>query len=416
VSKRIIVIWLACFAAGMAFAESQPGAPSDPVAKLGQSIRDGKVQLTFEQNGFGFLRSLLKSLQVPADSQVLVFSKTSFQQDLISPKAPRALYFNDEVSVGFVQGGEVYELSAIDPARGLQFYTLDAHAGAQPVPVHRGAECLKCHGPVNAFVPGLIVASVYPNRDGTPFFAGGGSLFNMTDERTPFDMRWGGWYVSGTHGSQRHLGNAVAVADDNPFELEQEGTQNLTSLDHKFDTSKYLVPTSDVVALMTLEHQTRATNLITSLNAQTRNVSSWDKLEAKVQRRVEATIEELVVCMVFADEAALAEPVRGVSTFTETFPKLGPPDEKRRSLRDFELQKRLFRYPLSYMVYSAAFDAISGSIKDRIYQRLYDVLTGKDASPKFARLSPESRLAAFEILKTTKRDLPDYWERLEALR
>jgi hypothetical protein len=269
---------------------------------------------------------------------------------------------------------------------------------------------VKCHGPVNAFVPGLIVASVFPSRDGTPFFAGGGSLFNMTDQRTPFDMRWGGWYVSGTHGSERHLGNAVALADDNPFELEQDGTQNLTSLDRKFDTSKYLVPTSDLVALMTLEHQSRMTNLITSLNARTRGVTSFERLEAKVQRQVEAAIEELIACMVFADEVPLAEPVRGVSTFTTTFPQLGPQDQKGRSLRDFDLQKRVFRYPLSYMVYSPAFDAISASIKERIYRRLFDVLTAKDSSPKFAQLSAQSRLAAFESLRTTKLSLPGYWD------
>jgi len=412
VIRRTILVTLAWFGAAMAaaFAQSHSPVTNDRVTKLGQSISDGKVKLDFEQNGMGFLRSLLRELQIPADSQVLVFSKTSFQQDLISPRTPRAVYFNDDVSVGFVQGGPVYEVSAIDPIHGLQFYTLDAHASDKPAFTLRGAECVKCHGPVNPYVPGMIVASVYPSRDGTPFFAGGGSLFNMTDERTPFDMRWGGWYVTGTHGSQRHLGNAVAISPDDPFELEKEGTQNLTSLDKKFDTSKYPLPTIDLIALMTLEHQTRITNLITSLNARTHALRSFDNLDAAGQHKLEAAIEELVVCMLFADEVPLAEPVRGVSTFTETFPRLGPRDEQGRSLRDFDLHTRLFRYPLSYMIYSSAFDAISPWVKDRIYRRLYDVLTGKDGHAKFAQLSSASKSAAFEILKSTKTDLPAYWQ------
>jgi hypothetical protein len=382
---------------------------NDPVARLSRAIHDGKAKLTFEQNEFGYLRSLLKELHVAEDSQVLVFSKTSFQQDLISPKTPRAVYFNDDVSVGYVQGGEVYEVSAIDPERGLQFYTLDAHPKEQPAFTLRTSDCTKCHNPVNTLVPGLMVTSVYPSRDGTPFFTGGGSLFNTTDHRTPFDMRWGGWYVSGTHGAQHHQGNAVAPAADRPFDLEEEGTQNLTSLSAKFDTSKYLLPSSDLIALMTLEHQTRMTNLITSLNARSRMMHSYDSLEGSDRQRLDAAIEELVTYMVFADEAPLAAPVRGVSTFAETFPKQGPRDEKGRSLRDFDLQKRLFRYPLSYMIYSPSFDAIRPAVAERIYRRLYDVLTGKDNSPKFARLTAESRLAAFEILKATKQNLPGYW-------
>jgi hypothetical protein len=57
-------------------------------------------------------------------------------------------------------------------------------------------------------------------------------------------------------------------------------------------------------------------------------------------------------------------------------------------LRDFDLQTRMFKYPLSYMIYSRAFDAMPALVKDRVYQRLYDILTGKDTSPTYACLSP----------------------------
>jgi hypothetical protein len=253
-----------------------------------------------------------------------------------------------------------------------------------------------------------MVTSVYPSADGTPTFMGGGSLFNSTDHRTPFGDRWGGWYVSGTHGKQRHLGNAIIADPSRPFELEQQGTQNLTDLAGKFETSKYPVPTSDIVALMTLEHQTTITNLLTSLNAQAK-ASTSGAFDAKARARLDQAVESTVTYLLFADEAPLAEPIHGVSTFTETFPRRGPRDGRGRSLRDFDLQTRLFRFPLSYMVYSEAFDALPAPLRERIYQRLYDVLAGKDTRGAFSKLSSDRRRAALEILRDTKPGLPEYW-------
>ncbi len=80
-----------------------------------------------------------------------------------------------------------------------------------------------------------------------------------------------------------------------------------------------------------------------------------------------------------------------------------------RSLRDFDLHKRLFRYPLSYMIYSAAFDAMPEQARSRVYQRLYEVLSGKDQSAPFAHLSPTDRAAILAIVRDTKTGLPKYW-------
>jgi uncharacterized protein with ATP-grasp and redox domains len=113
--------------------------------------------------------------------------------------------------------------------------------------------------------------------------------------------------------------------------------------------------------------------------------------------------------MLFADEASLHGRVQGVSTFTQTFPQRGPRDRQGRSLRDFDLQRRLFKYPLSYMIYSEAFDALPPAVRERVYRRLYQVLTGEDQTPKFKRLSAEDRRAVLEILRDTKSNLPDYW-------
>ena len=78
-------------------------------------------------------------------------------------------------------------------------------------------------------------------------------------------------------------------------------------------------------------------------------------------------------------------------------------------LRDFDLQTRLFRYPLSYMIYDAAFDALPDLAKERIYQRLLEILTGKDQSEAYARLSAADRRAILEIVRETKRGLPADW-------
>jgi hypothetical protein len=371
----------------------------DPVARLARRIERGEVKLEFEADGWGYLRSLLKHLDLYIDSQVLVFSKTSFQLNQISPQTPRALYFNDNVALGAVQNGNVFELTSLDPTQGIIYYTVNAQKDEKPRFERRFNECLNCHGPAK----GLVVSSVFPAKDGTPFVTG--TFFEGVDHRTPFEKRWGGWYVSGTHGAMRHMGNAVAPDPDRPFDLQEAGTQNLTSLTGKFDTSKYVTPTSDIVALMTLEHQTHMTNLILRVGQQFRQASRSAANENSGARLDEA-VEAVVSYMLFADEAPLSAPVKGVSTFTETFAKRGPHDKKGRSLRDFDLEKRLFRYPLSYMIYSEIFDELPLGARLRISQRLYAVLTGNDSSEKFARLSAADRRAILEILQDTKPDWP----------
>jgi len=215
----------------------------------------------------------------------------------------------------------------------------------------------------------------------------------MTDHRTPLSGRWGGWYVTGTSGSQTHLGNNTNLVDPvrsgGPSALP---TQNLTSVAEMFDTSRYIAPTSDIVALMTLEHQTRMTNLMIRVG--------WDSRRGIAQDQVNHEIEEMLDYMLFTDEEPLRAPVKGVSTFTETFARRGPRDSQGRSLRDFDLKTRLFRYPLSYMIYSAAFDGMPAAARDRVYRRLYERLSADPSA---------TARAILEIVRATKPDLPAYW-------
>jgi hypothetical protein len=253
-----------------------------------------------------------------------------------------------------------------------------------------------------------------------PLFHAGGFV---TDHRSPLKERWGGWYVTGTHGAQTHMGNAVARNRDKPDQLDTAGSQNLTDLIRRFDTGAYLTPHSDIVALMTLEHQTHMTNLITRVGFETRMALHMQQalnrelgepagyMSDSTRSRIHAAADELVEYLLFTEEAQLTEPIRGTSRFAEVFAQQGPRDSHGRSLRDFDLRTRIFRYPCSYLIYSEAFDSLPAAARDRIYDRLHAVLSGRDTTAKFARLSPEDRKAIFEILRDTKAGLPESWGR-----
>jgi hypothetical protein len=371
------------------------GPFDDPVARLQRAVETERL------DGPLGLSAVLERLGVSVDSQLLVFSKTSVQRDRISPRRPRAIYFADDVAVASVPGSEVLELAAVDPAKGVVFYTLDTRE--KPPRFARNESCLHCHqGPATLGVPGIYVGSVTTSATGRPDFRLGSIV---TDHRTPFEERWGGWFVSGTSGSQRHHGNEMASDPSFATSSSGEATRNLESLLTRFDPRGYLSEVSDIVALMTLEHQTQMTNLLTRLGWEARMAEDVTKAS------LESRVEELVRYMLFVDEAPLKDPIRGVSTFTETFPQRGPRDAGGRSLRDFDLERRMFRYPLSYMIYSEAFDALPPPVRSRVYRRLYEILTEKSDEPPYAKLSREDRRAILEILRDTKPGLPHEWLR-----
>ena len=381
------------------------GPLDDPVTRLAKQLQTGTVKLESRGDASGYLASLLEHLGIKTDSQALVFSKTSFQAPNISPSNPRAIYFSDDVAVGYVRGGEGFEVAGTDPKQGVVFYTFNIDKSGAPSLTRRDV-CLKCHqGPATLGVPGTFVGSVFPSPLGVPEREGA----IITDQRTAFKDRWGGWYVNAKRGEQLDRANAVASNPAEPDVLDTDGKQNLTNLIGRFAPAGYLSTVSDMVALMTFEHQTQMTNFLTRVGWEARVIQHDGKPEDPARLQLDADIEALVTYMLFADEVPLNEPIEGVSSFTKTFPERGPRDSKGRSLRDFDLQKRLFRYPLSYLIYSAQFDALPDNIRERIYQRLYDILSGQDQDPKFASLSADDRRAILEILRDTKPTLPAYW-------
>ncbi len=409
----ILTLSVITIAAGVEFEGLFPGGLDHPaiqygrrpaqnaVAELNSKIQAGKLRLTFEGTP-GYLRSTLEALNIPIESQLVVFSKTSLYQAMINPKHPRSIFFNDTIAAGWVPGEPFVELAVAEPGEGVFFYTLEQKQTDKPVFVRQDT-CLQCHESYSSLgVPGTLVRSVFPSITGTPLRQLGDFI---SDHRRPFDQRWGGWYVTGKTGTLAHLGNVT-------YDPAQSGSAakgpDLDTLTGKFDTSSYLSPLSDVVALMVFEHQMRMTNLLTR--------AGWEVRFASYERRpdlasvIRGAANELVDYVFFVDEAPLAGEIRGNSGFAEKFASQEPRDAKDRSLRQFDLKRRLMRYPCSYMIYTEAFNALPAELKAAVYRRMWAILSGAETDAKYARLTHADRKAVVEILRETLTDAPSYFQ------
>jgi hypothetical protein len=376
---------------------------SDAVAALNKRLQSGAVSLKFDPAN-GYLKSLLDALNVPASSQALVFSQTSFQASKINYRNPRAIYFNDTVSVGWVRGGDILEVAAQDPTQGVIFYDLEQKETRTPS-LKRNNDCLACHLSWETLgVPGLMVESVHPLPDEISYVNG-----YTTNHVSPLEQRWGGWWVTGNHGGVRHMGNIpVMPADKGRLKLASP-TRVLPSVEGQFDLSGYPTPFSDVIAQMVLAHQVRMTNMLTRVGWEARLAAAAPSADATA--RVREAASDAVDFLLFVDEAPLVGAMQGSSGFAEWFAKQGPRDAKGRSLREFDLRRRLFRYPCSYMIYTPAFDALPEAAKNAVYTRMWEVLSGREKRQPYAsRLSAADRQAIIEILRATRKDLPSYFQ------
>lgn len=375
-------------------------AATDPVARLQARIDKGEVTLDHDP-AFGYLPSVLKALQASPSSQVLVFSKTSFQRERISPHSPRALFFNDDVYLGFIPGAPLLECSSVDPKLGAVFYTLSQETNTRPKFV-RNDLCLECHASSKSMgVPGHLLRSFATDENGVVDLSSGTSLVN---HRTPLAERWGGWFVTGTSGGQAHRGNLIGKDAFARYAQNTEAS-DIADLRQFFDVSRYATPHSDITALMVLEHQTHMHNFITRLHYEaTMALNAYGHL-----KYLKNITEAFLKYLLFTEETPLTAPVVGSSGFAKDFSSQGPRDKQGRSLRDLDMQTRLFKHPCSYLIYSEAFEALPDKLKALLYQRLLDILTGEETNPAFAELTLKDRRAIFEILRDTKPGLPKEW-------
>lgn len=370
---------------------------NDPVASLNRRLEAGET-LAFEPTT-GYLRAVLTALNISTTSQMLVFSPTSAQADRISFLNPRALYYNDNVAVGWVRGTDILELVGQDPRQGSIFYTLAQSASTPPRFTRDDNTCLACHLTWDTLaVPGLTTTSMFPLADDKNVYANGFTI----DQRNLLSQRWGGWFVTGQHGGARHMGNVPVMVADKGKSKITVAVRPLESLTGVLDLAGFPTPYSDVVSLLVFNHQTHMVNLITRMG--------WEARVAEVEpgrdSRVREAAVDLVDYMLFVDEAPLPGRVQGTSGFAEDFASRGPKDSKGRSLREFDLVKRVFKYPCSYLIYSDAFEALPAAAKQAVYDRLRVVLSGQDTSAKYKSLSAADRQVVLEILRDTKKDFP----------
>lgn len=398
--------------------EYTASTPNNCVSQLQGRLERGEQKLEYKEK-VGYLPALLQALDVPISSQMFVFSKTSLQRSRIAPRTPRAVYFNDEVYIGFCRSGEVLEVSAVDPQLGAVFYSVDQKQTDSAQITRQTENCLVCHSSSRSEgVPGHLVRSLFAGKSGEPILSAGSYT---VDHTTPLEHRWGGWYVTGTHGLQRHMGNLIVAGDKVDHADPNVAGQNVTSLEDRFAVDAYLSPHSDIVALMVLEHQALVHNRLTKANFEARSAlyyqsemnRAFGEPEAtrseSVTRRIHSAGDDLVDALLLVDETKLTNEIQGTSGFVEEFAQRGPRDAAGRSLREFDLKTRLFKYPCSYLIYSPSFDALPSEMRAYVWQRLWNVLTGQVAERKFAHLSAADRAAIIEIVRDTKPDLPDYW-------
>ncbi len=389
---------------------------TDAMARLAQRWESGKIEKPAGEP-LEVVGTLLKQLGIPKESQALVFSRTSKQNNLIRYTNPRAVYHSLDTYLGYVPGGHI-EVIATDPVLGPVFYLLDMGKVGKPDFAGRDNSCLQCHGTSRTeLVPGLMVRSVFPNENGHPILAAGTYL---TTDASPLKERWGGWFVTGHHGNFRHMGNTVASQreDGGGTDFDFEAGANWETLQGKIDTSKYLQPTSDIVSLMVLEHQCRTHNLLTKAAMEYRRLTylqraidpeaDLDDASGMSARSARDSAGKIVRAFLFCEEFDLGDGVEGNRAFAEAFEAGSRKSKDGHSLRQLRLYGRLFKNRCSFLIHSVAFDSLPPAVRDAVLAELWEALQGRHED--FAHLGATERERIISIVRETVARLPACWE------
>ena len=412
--KPLAAIAVATLSIGSALAETDlwdlpplrysETASSDPISKLADELAKGTRKID-ASTPLEKLRFVLKLLEIPEESQILVFSKTSKQNSLIHPGNPRCLFFNENSYVGYVPGGDM-EVITQDPVLGSVYYLIGTGRDQPALQITRdNSDCLSCHGTARTeSIPGVLVRSVFPDEHGQPLLSRGTFL---TDSSSPIPERWGGYYVTG-RSSLPHLGNRTYQESDNREPPRESAV--LTSLAGKIDVSRYPRPTSDIVSLMVLEHQCQLHNQLIAAGMNYRR-SHWlqksinpaaDPDAGLAGKHADESARQIVDLLLFANEADPGENgVEGDPAFQDAFTRRFPKSHDGRSLADFQLNTRLFKHRCSYMIYSKTFETLPARIKSAVLQRLHHVLESEPAEGNYPDIKPSERHKIAAILQET---------------
>ncbi len=375
---------------------------TDPITELAKLL-ESQPQPHADASPLSRLRLVLRHLEIPEASQILVFSKTSKQNELIHPGNPRALYFNENAYVGYVPGGDI-EVISQDPILGPVFYLIRSSAhDASPQILRQHSSCLSCHGTARTeSVPGVLVRSVFPDPVGQPRFNLGSHL---TTHASPIPERWGGYYVTG-RSSLPHLGNQTFTESGTP----QSPTPQFDRLPPAVDSRHYLQTTSDIVALMVLEHQCQVLNQVQAASIGFRrylwlrqSLNPEAKATDPVSREfIDHAATRIADLMFFAGEADLGpDGIEGDPAFQSAFSARFPKSRQGRSLADFQLNQRLFKHPCSYMIYSRAFQSMPDEIRSAVLKKMRLVLDSAPGPGNHPQLSSSTRAKILRILEDT---------------
>ena len=372
---------------------------TDRFTRFKTEMEAGRLVLDAAGGEKEYVQGLLRALEVPASSQMLIFSTTSLQLRFITPANPRALFFNEDVYVGYIPGARI-EIVSIDPAAGGVFYIFDVPRGAEPPRIERSNRCMNCHAAEETgFVPGLVIKSVLPG-------VRGGSLNSfrrgVTGHGVPFAERFGGWYVTGAEPLGEHLGNVLGQYAGGGIE------KVALPPGERFDFARYPAATTDVLPQLLHEHQIGFVNRAVAATYKTRALLAQGPVNADGVGELAKEARALTRYLLFADEAPLPRQIAGDAVFQKDFLR------NRRavggaSLKDFELQTRLFRQRCSYMIYSAAFQGLPPAMKQHVYRRLWEALNTAKPDPEYAYLPAGEKHAIRAILRGTLPDLPGGW-------
>ncbi len=389
--------------------------PADIISRLQARLASG--QLKFTGTDREIVQRLLRELEISIESQVLVFSKTSFQRARIRPDSPRALYFSDTTYVGWVPGG-LMEVTSMDPSLGPVFYSFDPRAdNATERRFVRDPDCLRCHGGnFVPHIPAVFARSVFADEEGEPLLRQG---TEVVDSRTPFEQRWGGWYGTGKHGKALHRGNIIAQEKNDKLVANFATGANITDLSPYFTTARYLRPNSDIVALLVFEHQLAVHNALTRAAFSCRRMLQYQKsLQQNLKEPVteepsydsvkavfETATREVVDCLLFKDEARLPGGIEGNAEFPRAFQASSRRAPDGGSLKELELKGHVFKNRCSYLIYSESFLGLPAVLKRRIFERLAGALRPANPDARYAYIPADERLRIVSILRRTHPEL-----------
>lgn len=375
--------------------------PRDRFTKLFEQIKGGSLKFD-ASSPTAYLSGLLRALEIPASSQLLVFSVTSLQSNLISPRNPRALYFNEDTYVGYVPGGRI-EIASFDPELGGIFYIFQIPAGDGSPVLDRSNRCFNCHaGSFSRRVPGLFVESVIPGENGGPLEA---FRREESGHGVPYAERHGGWHVT-TKLDFPTKANTLG----NYFQGKMTTRANPPGA--IFDLRRYLVSTSDIVPHLVHEHQVGFTNRVIEANYTVREKLAAGK--GRLASADTAALNELATGLVryilFAEEAKLPAPVQGDGSFVRDFTALKKATRDGMSLRDLDLRTRLLKRRCSYMIYSSLWDGMHPLFKQSVEAKLWNALQEASTDRGFAYLPANEKREIRQIIKETKTGLPSWWQ------